>query len=481
MNRNGNGVDLRGRGRERTKVGDLNGATPYSLEYERRALGSVFLAPNETMSEMVVRLSKAGPEVFYDLRNHALYGVLVEMFDNRIPIEVSSVAQELKDRQLFEQVGGVSYLERLCNESEGYMNIGHYLDVLLQKYALRRIVKVCSDVVAKVYDHEGDAEKLIEEVEQDIMQIRNFKSGSVQVTMRQAIDKAINTIEQYHARGGQLIGLPTGFMDLDKLTGGMMGGDVFVLAGRPSTGKTSMAMNIAERVSVEEKLPVGVFSLEMTHEQLVLRMLCSRSRVSLKNVRDGFMAQRDFPKLTMSAGKLSKAPIWIDDSNGLSIMALRAKARRMAMAYGIKLLIIDYLQLVKSSSENVDSRQQEIADVSAGVKSLAKELNIPVILLSQLNRELDRDKNRRPRLSDLRESGAIEQDADLVGILFKPKLNDEEPENKEAVPVTLWLGKQRNGPSDEDIHLTFLKSYTRFESAGKVSDEDVPVDAQGTF
>jgi replicative DNA helicase len=244
-------------------------------------------------------------------------------------------------------------------------------------------------------------------------------------------------------------------------------------------GKTSLAMNIAEHVAIDERLPVGVFSLEMTSDSLVLRMLCSRSRVNMRNVRDGFLAERDFPKLTGAAGKLANSPLFIDDSSGLSILQLRAKARRMHQQYGIKLFVIDYLQLLHSTARRAENRQQEIADISSGIKSLAKELNVPIIVLSQLNRELEREKNRKPRLSDLRESGAIEQDADVVGLLYKPSSGDDEEggggggSEEEAVAVNLLIAKQRNGPTG-DVNLTFLKPFTRFESAAKVSDEDVP-------
>jgi replicative DNA helicase len=230
---------------------------------------------------------------------------------------------------------------------------------------------------------------------------------------------------------------------------------------------------------LNERLPVGVFSLEMTAESLVLRMLCSRSRVNLRNIREGFLAERDFPKLTGAAGKLAGAPLFIDDMPGLSILQLRAKARRMVQQYGIKLFVIDYLQLLHSTSRRAENRQQEIADISNGIKALAKELEVPMIVLSQLNRELEKDKTRKPRLSDLRESGAIEQDADLVALLYKPNSgDDEEGSNPEpdALPVNLLIAKQRNGPTG-DIALTFIKAYTRFESAAKLSPEDVPNDS----
>src|SRR5439155_6076265 len=299
-------------------------------------------------------------------------------------------------------------------------------------------------------------------------------------TIKELVHKAINRIEDFHQRQGMLTGLGTGLVDLDKMTSGLHEGEMIVIAARPSMGKTSLAMNLAEHAAVELRLPVGVFSLEMTADSLVLRMLCSRARVNLRNIRHGFFETQDFPKLTSAAGKLANAPLFIDDSSSLSILQLRAKARRMAQQYGIKLFVIDYLQLLHSTARRAENRQQEIADISNGIKALAKELKVPVIVLSQLNREMEKDKNRRPRMSDLRESGAIEQDADLVGLLFKPNANDDDENNAnadaDATPVTLFIAKQRNGPTG-DVHLTFLKPYTRFESAAKISGDDVPAEA----
>jgi len=347
-----------------------------------------------------------------------------------------------------------------------------------EKYLLRRMVRTCTEVVSRVYDYEGEVDKLLDEVERDILRISESRVQSFTVTIKDLVKKAINTVEDFHQRQGALTGVGTGFQDFDKMTTGLHGGEMVVIAARPSMGKTSLAMNIAEYVAIEQRLPVGVFSLEMTADSLVLRMLCSRSRVNLRNVREGFLAERDFPKLTGSAGKLANAPLFIDDSSALSILQLRAKARRMYLQHGIKLFVVDYLQLLNSTSFRAENRQQEIADISSGIKSLAKELNVPVIVLSQLNREIEREKGRPPRLSDLRESGAIEQDADVVGLLYKPKSAGDDEESgpaveEDAVPINLLIAKQRNGPTG-DVNLTFLKSYTRFESAAKVSDEDVP-------
>jgi replicative DNA helicase len=292
------------------------------------------------------------------------------------------------------------------------------------------------------------------------------------------VNQAITTIEQFHARQGQLSGIATGFIDLDKMTSGLHPGEMVVIAARPSLGKTSLAMNVAEHAAIDQKLPVGVFSLEMTAESLVLRMLCSRARVNLRNIRDGFLAEQDFVKLTTAAGTLSRAPLFIDDTSGLSILQLRAKARRLQQQHGIKLFVVDYLQLLHSTARRAENRQQEIADISNGIKALAKELKVPIIVLSQLNRDFEKDKSRKPNLSDLRESGAIEQDADLVGLLYradpedptKRRESEDDALSQDTVPINLLVAKQRNGPTG-DVHLTFLRSITRFENAAKVSED----------
>ena len=450
---------------------------PHSPEAEQGALGCVMLSPNECMGECIERF-KGGADVFYDLRHQTIFNVLAEMFDKREGIDLITLQQRLKDRKVLEEVGGIAYLAAIQDAVPSSANLSYYLDIMLEKYLLRRMVRTCTEVVSRVYDYEGEVDKLLDEVERDILRISESRVQSFTVTIKDLVKRAINTVEDFHQRQGSLTGVGTGFQDFDKMTTGLHGGEMVVIAARPSMGKTSLAMNIAEHVAIEQRLPVGVFSLEMTADSLVLRMLCSRSRVNLRKVREGFLAERDFPKLTGAAGKLANAPLFIEDSSGLSILQLRAKARRMYQQHGIKLFVIDYLQLLNSTSFRAENRQQEIADISSGIKSLAKELNVPVIVLSQLNREIEREKGRAPRLSDLRESGAIEQDADVVGLLYKPKSAGDEDDGgpaaeEDAVPVNLLIAKQRNGPTG-DVNLTFLKSYTRFESAAKVSDEDVP-------
>ena len=453
----------------------LDRLPPHSVEAEQGVLGSIMLDPAEM--GMCIETLKVGSEVFYDLRHQTIYDALLAMYDARESIDIITLQQHLKDKQLLEQVGGITYLSSLPDLSPSAANLAYYIEIVREKYLLRKVIQVCTGVVTRVYDQEGEVDQLLDEVERDVLRLSESRVQNQSTSMRDLVRKAITTIEDYHQRAGMLTGIGTGFRDLDKMTSGLHGGEMIVIAARPSMGKTSLAMNIAEHVSVEEKLPVGVFSLEMTSESLVLRMLCSRSRVNMRNIRDGFLAERDFPKLTGAAGKLASAPLYIDDSSGLSVLQFRAKARRMHQQHGIKLFVIDYLQLLHSTARRAENRQQEIADISNGIKSLAKELNVPVIVLSQLNRELEKDKNRKPRMSDLRESGSIEQDADLIGLLYRPSSGDEEESGSSApedsVPVNLLIAKQRNGPTG-DVNLTFCKSFTRFEDAAKVSDEDVP-------
>jgi replicative DNA helicase len=476
----GAGADLKRARRQkpaRPAGGVVDRLPPHSPEAEQGVLGCVLLSPNESLGECITKL-REGAEVFYDLRHQTIFIALTEMYDAQEAIDLITLQQRLKDKQLLEQVGGIAYLSTLPDAVPSAANLAYYVDIVQEKYLLRKMIQTCTGVVGRVYEFEGEVDALMDEVERDILRISESRVQANTSPIKDLVKKAINTIEDFHQRQGMLTGVGTGFSDLDKMTSGLHAGEMVVIAARPSMGKTSLAMNIAEHVAIEQRLPVGVFSLEMTAESLVLRMLCSRSRVNLRNVREGFLAERDFPKLTGSAGKLATAPLFIDDSSGLSILQLRAKARRMAQQHGIKLFVIDYLQLLHSTARRAENRQQEIADISNGIKSLAKELSVPVIVLSQLNRELEREKNRKPRLSDLRESGAIEQDADVVGLLYKPSSEDEEAADagnseQDAVPVNLLIAKQRNGPTG-DVNLTFLKSFTRFESAAKVSDEDMP-------
>ena len=456
----------------------LDRLPPHDLDMERGVLGCQLLSPNECVGQVIEKLKGTGVEAHYDLRHQTIQAELFEMYDSRLPIELVTVMQRLKDKQLLEQIGGIAYLAQLQDSVPSAANLSYYLEIVQEKFLLRRMIATCSEVVVRVYDYEGDVETLLDDVEKEILRINESRAQTSTSPVKELVGKAILTVENYFSRKGVLNGIGTGFPDLDRMTDGLHGQEMIVIAARPSMGKTSLAMNIVEHVVLEQNLPVGVFSLEMSAESLILRMMCSIARVNLRSIREGFMSEADFPKLTSAAGRLAKAKLLIDDSAGLSILQLRARARRMHQQHGVKLFVVDYLQLLHSTARrSQDNRQQEIADISSGIKALAKELKVPVLVLSQLNRELEKDKSRKPRLSDLRESGAIEQDADVVGLLYKPSAGDDEDgaqsEEADGLPVNLLIAKQRNGPTG-DINLTFLKSYTRFESAAKVSDEDVP-------
>jgi replicative DNA helicase len=471
----------------------LDRLPPHSMEAEQGVLACALLSPQDCLGQCLekfrVKPSPAGrfdpadPDgdpsaVFYDLRHREIYRTLVEMYDAKEAIDLITLQQRLKDHKQLEGVGGLEYLASLPDKVPSAANLEYYTNIVWDKYILRKMIRTCTGVVGRIYDYEGEVETLVDEVETTILRISEEKEASQMgsASIKDLVHKAIAKIEEYHNNKGMLSGLSTGFPDLDKMTTGLHGGEMVVIAARPSMGKTSLAMNIAEAVAIDQKLPVGVFSLEMKAEALVLRMLCSRSKVNLRKMQDGFFTERDFPKLTRAAGNLAGAPLFLDDTSALSILQLRAKARRMWQQHGIKLFVIDYLQLLHSTARRAENRQQEIADISSGIKALAKELNVPIVVLSQLNRELEKDKSRKPRLSDLRESGAIEQDADLVALLYKPSGDeDEEAPEQEGVPLKLYVAKQRNGPTG-DIELTFLKPYTRFESAAKVSAEDLPTE-----
>jgi len=477
----GMGTDLKNAPRKKgdrrpPAVTSIDRLPPHDLEMEMGVLGCCLVDPNQCLGECIEKLKDEGQLAFYDLRHQTIYEALAGMYNARSPIDLLTLQQNLKDRRVLDQVGGIAYLSQLQDVVPSAANLAYYLDIVREKFLLRKLIQTCSGVVSRIYDFEGDVEQLLDEVEKDILQVNESREQNEVKDVKKLVNEALVTIEHFFNRKGELSGLSTGFTDLDKMTDGLHGGEMIIVAARPSMGKTSLAMNVAEHVALELNLPVGVFSLEMSAASLILRMLCSLARVNMRNIRDGFMSEADFPKLMSASGRLAAAKLLIDDSAGLSILQLRARARRMHQQHGIKLFVIDYLQLLNSTARRAqENRQQEIADISSGIKALAKELNVPVIVLSQLNRELEKDKSRKPRLSDLRESGSLEQDADLVGLLYKPDAGDEEdaPEESEGVAVNFLVAKQRNGPTG-DVNLTFLKPYTRFESRSKFSDEDVP-------
>lgn len=457
---------------------------PHSIEAEQGVLGCILLDPSMCLGRAIEKLGETG-EMFYDLRHQTIYEALVQSFNDRVQIDIITLQQRLKDRSLLEQIGGIAYLNALQDFVPSAANLDYYLNYVEEKFLLRRTVQVCTDIVGRVYSYSGDSNELFDEIERDMNRTMERRTRNGARPVGDGVADALNTIEAYHHGRGSPGAIRTGFADFDNMMmGGCKLGEMIVIAARPSMGKTSLAMNIAEHVAVNNRIPVGVFSLEMTFAALNLRLICANARVSLRNVTDGFLADSDFPRLTNAAGRIRRAPLYIDDTPAISVLQLRSKARRMVQQYGIRLFVIDYLQLMVSLSKRArENRQQEIAEISAGIKALAKELNLPIIVLAQLNRELEKDKFRKPRMSDLRESGAVEQDADLIGMLYKPEpeegqsqtVDDGQPFVAEA--VNLFIAKQRNGPTG-DVRFTFIKGITRFESASRMSDEDLPPEAQ---
>jgi replicative DNA helicase len=421
---------------------------------------------------MVVDGLDANEGAFYDLRNQTIQKAMFSMWNSGSPVNVITVCQKLKDEQTLDQVGGAAYISQVEDLVPSAHQLDFYLKIIKEKFLLRQMISACSTIVGKIYDDESDVAALLDDAEASVLRVSASINQSKVEGIKKLVQSSLVEVERIFSRDGKIGGISTGYPDLDKMTDGLHGGDMVVIAGRPSMGKTSLAMGMAENVAVEQGIPVGVFSLEMTAKALTTRQLCCLARVDLRSIQNGCMAESDFPKLMSASGRLSTSPLFIDDSSGLSVMQMRARARRMVQQHGIKLFVIDYLQLLNSiGSRARDNRQQEIADISGGIKSMAKELDVPVIVLSQLNRDIEKDKHRKPRLADLRESGALEQDADLVALLYKPQQDEDDEVDESAIAVNLLIAKQRNGPTG-DVALTFLKPYTRFESRSRLSDED---------
>ena len=377
------------------------------------------------------------------------------------PLELYLVQTALKARQMLDQVGGLSYLSELMDGVPSAANLDFYLAELQEKWVVRSMVAALKKGVLDLKSANGEAHGLIDQVEQDVLAVRRFAQGAQAAEgVKQLVVSSIQEIERLHASGGAISGLATGFADLDKQLDGLHAGEMTVIAAHTGKGKTALMMNIAEHAAIDSALPVGVFSLEMTARSLVTRMLCSRARVNMRSVRDGFLMERDFPKLTAAASKIANSLLFVEDIGGLAIAELRARARRMVQNHGVKLLVVDYIQKLKGQpGRRSENRQQEVSDVASGLKDMAKELGVPVLTASQLS-----DDDR------LRESRAIGHEADTVMVLH----HDEKQEQpSDGVGVWVDIEKQRNGPTGR-VRLTFLKSFTRFESAARISDEDLP-------
>src|SRR5437899_3524434 len=452
---------------------DIHRSPPHSVEAEQGVLGSMLISPREAIAECVEKINE---EYFYVPAHQSIYNVLVDLWNAGQAIDLITFTQVLRDRNLLESVGGAGFVSSLFTFVPTAANVQYYLDIVRDKYILREIIAAATESVRRAYEEQDEVNRLLDEVSQSIFAVGGTRFEGQMLSMNDQVMEAIESIEKLYERKGGITGISTGFVELDRMTSGLHPAEMIVIAARPSMGKTALAMNIAEHVAIQEKLPVGVFSLEMSSQQLVQRLLCSRARVNLQKVRDGFLGERDFPSLTAAASKLAEAKIFIDDSASLTILELRAKARRLKAQQDVQLIIVDYLQLLRSTSRRAqDNRQLEISEISAGLKGLAKDLKIPIVVVAQLNRNPEirtRSGKGVPRLPDLRESGSIEQDADLVGLLVREEYyadSDEERTELEG-KAELIIAKQRNGPIGQ-VKLTFLKDFTRFEDRAEEAAE----------
>ncbi len=447
---------------------------PHSTDAEQGLLGSMLI--DAKIVDLAIERIRS--EHFYVPAHQLIFDTVRQLHDSGRPVDFIVLTQVLQDQGKIAQVGGAAFVTHLFTFVPTSTNASYYMEILEEKYILRTIITTCTECATRAYDQQDEANTLLDEVEKNVYNIgqeRFKKTGeSMQEMVLNTLQSIMNTID----RGGASMELPTGFSDLDRMTNGLHGAEMFIIAARPSMGKTALAMNIAEHMALESKKGVVIFSLEMSSQALIMRLLCSIARVDMKQVRDGILPKHRFDTLTEAASLLSEAPMFIDDTAGLSILELRAKARRLKSKHDIQLIVIDYLQLLRSTSRRAqDNRQLEIAEISSGLKALAKELNIPIIVLAQLNRNPETrggksETKGRPRLSDLRESGSIEQDADVVGLLWREEYYADSDEERESAggKAILSIAKQRNGPTG-DVHLTFLKEFTRFEDSANVPEE----------
>jgi replicative DNA helicase len=429
---------------------------PQNLDAEQAALGSMLLEE----SAIVAGAEHLEEPVFYKDAHRKIFAALLALYKANTPVDLITVTDELKRRSQLEEVGGASYLATLTSVVPTAANVEHYCRIVKQKAILRDLIRVSTRIAGECYEEAIEPDVLLDRAETMIFDIASKKLKRDAVAMKDIIKSSIEMIDTLYQRKGMITGLPTGFIELDQQLAGLQPSELIVVAGRPAMGKSSFALCVAEHVAMAEKTGVAIFSLEMSKESLVQRMLCSHARINAHNIRSGMLSTSDWPNLTKAAGKLSEAPIFVDDSPSVSILELRAKARRLKSRHNIGLVILDYLQLMEESA-HAENRQQEISLISRSLKALARELTIPVIAVSQLSRAPERRESFRPRLSDLRESGAIEQDADVVLMLFREDYYNMTDENKGIAEVI--VAKQRNGPTGT-MKLAFINEYTRFET-----------------
>ncbi len=428
---------------------------PHNVEAEMSALGCMLLS----REAMDLAAEKISPESFYELGHQTIFSAMLELYKSGQVVDLVTVADKLDRLGRLDTIGGAVYLAKLAESVPTTAHAESYFRIVSSKAVLRNLISTATDIVKKCYEAEQEAEELLDMAETSIFDVAEKGVKDSFTPVKKTIAGVVDKMEKLYDHKRHCTGVPTGFDDLNELTSGFQNSDLVVLASRPSMGKTALALRIAEHVAIREKMPVAIFSLETSADQLVQRLLCSRAKVDNQRVRKGFIKKGEWPEIIQAAGLLTEAPIYVNDMPALSVLQVRAIARRLKSTYDVKLVILDYLQLLRGTAKRYENRQQEISDMSRALKALARELDIPVLVLSQLNREVENRPNKRPQLSDLRESGAIEQDADVVLLLVRPDYYD--PDDRPGI-AELIVAKQRNGPVGK-VELIFEHSYTRFE------------------
>lgn len=428
---------------------------PHNLEAEQSVLGSM-LMEKEAITSASEHLT---PDDFYQDHHKKIYKAIIKLYDRGEPVDLVTLTDELQHKDELEAMGGATRLTEIVDSVPTAANIVTYAKIVKQKAILRQLIQVSSKIISNCYGAE-DVDEALDEAEKMIFQVSSRGGQGGYVPIKDILVGTFERIEALYGNKRGVTGVASGFYDLDNLSSGFQNSDLVIIAARPGMGKTTLALNMAQHAGIKEKLPVAIFSLEMSKEQLVMRMLCAQAGVDAHKLRRGFLSSEEWPKLTRAVGPLSEAPIFIDDTPEITAMEMRARARRLKAEHGLGILFVDYLQLVRAHGKH-ENRQQEISSLSRSLKALAKELNIPIVALSQLSRAVESRTDRRPILSDLLESGGIEANADLVAFIYREGYYNQEAENKNAAEII--LAKQRNGPTGT-IKLSFQGHLTRFEN-----------------
>jgi len=440
---------------------------PQSLEAEQSVLGSILL-DNEAAYQVAEILQEKD---FYRENHRQIFSAILSLLDRDEPADLITLTNELKQKGHLAQVGGVTYLAQIVEAVPTAANIEYYAKIVKDKAILREVIHASTEIVTNAYQETQDISEFLDKAEQVIFQVSESREKGGLTPISTVLKSSFKQIEKNYEQKELITGLATGFKDLDKLTAGLQPSDLIIIAGRPSMGKTSFCLNIAEHVALKEKETVAIFSLEMAREQLASRLLCSMSRIDSSRLRSGFIDEVEWMRLTDAAGLLSDSRIFIDDMSQANVFEMRAKARRLKAAKGLGLVIVDYLQLMKGAGK-IESREREISEISRSLKAMAKELNVPVIALSQLNRGVESRTDKRPMMSDLRESGAIEQDADIIGFIYRDEVYNRESPDQGIAEFNVV--KHRNGAIDM-VRLSFLAKYTRFENLAMDYSENTQV------